>query len=138
MEPLNVILSSQDESNVSNRDGELAIRLPQPLNIGQTGRISLEKLIIGHARKGLILVTLDEADARVLSDGKEVSILGVYHGNGSKLQTYSFPASSILLPIRSKTLSSLTLRVSDPLTGSPVTFHKGHKPLIIAHLQINQ
>ena len=132
---LDILLCSTDESNVKNNGDEITIRLQHPVTVTPGSRISLQKLLVSHATKGPIWVALDEGEANVLSDGKMSRILGVYHCEGSKTLTTSFPPSSIALNLRSPVLSSLTLRLFNPQTKAPITFHKD--PLVVAHLRLN-
>ena len=134
---LNVILSSWDSKNIGGRTGEITVRFPTPIDVGSGATIHLKKLVVGQATRGPIFVCSDAGSSSVLSNGDLQSILGVYFCQGRKNQTYSFGESELILPVRVRSLSSITLSLINPTTSSPVTFHQSTTPVILAHLEIN-
>ena len=131
-----LVVCSSDSTNTKGREGEISLRLPQPLTNSGGGVVRLKKLLISHAKKGPIWVSLDVGEPSVMTNASRREIVGIYHCEGSKLRTYSWGESSIALPLRVGTISSLTLRFYNPFTKLPLAFHPGQTPLIVAHLQI--
>lgn len=132
-----IILCYTDESNVSSRKGEISIRFPTPIQLGSNGgSLSLMKLLVSHATKGPLWVSADIGSAAVLSDGVYQDTLGLFYCDGGKHKTYTFAGSDIKLPLKSPNISSLTLRFYNPLTNTPIEFHKSTQPQIVAHVQI--
>ena len=130
----NIVICSWDEWNIGGEADELNVRLIKPLRLGPNSRISLEKLILTNAEKGHVWVTIDAAVPVVMTRGGLEQLLGVYHCEGVRNRTYSFFTSSLSLPLRSHSLSTISVRLIDPITNSPIKFHKDPRSLI--HLQV--
>jgi hypothetical protein len=137
METLDIVLCSSDDSNLVGRADEISIRLPSPVSVGSEARICLQQLLLSHASKGPFWVSLDVGQPSVVSNGAGAQLLGIYHCDGSKLRTYVYPQSPIFLPLRTRVLTTLTLKLFNPQTKAPITIHRGHTGLLIAHLQIS-
>ena len=130
-----IILSSADEENLNSRQGEVSIRLPKPLSV-RNGRVRLTKLMLGGAKRGLVWATCDTGESLVLSNADYQPILGIFHCDGMRNKVYSYEAGDTWLPVRGATISRLTLRLVDPATRKPISFHSNSQT-IIAHIVID-
>lgn len=133
MKRFDIILCSADKSNLTSRDAEICIRLPRPIPL-KNATVSVHSIQLTNATKGPVWVFAEFGNPTVISDGQKKEILGVYHCDGGTGKTYCLDGSNVWLPLGPCTVSSVTLRLVNPVTNQPITFHRN--PLIVAHLQI--